>query len=185
MEQLELFNGRPVDVSTRLPKEIRSYDLLDHLNIDYVRVDHKPHASIEGCEAVDTILQIAMCKNLFLCNRQESNFYLLMMPGHKKFVTKELSAQLGVARLSFAKETYMEDFLDITPGSVSIMGLMNDTENHVQLLVDEEVLKKAYFGCHPCRNTSSLRIKTEDIVKVFLPEVHHEMIVVQLPSYGY
>jgi len=180
MEQLELFNGRPVDVSTRLPKEIRSYDLLDHLNIDYVRVDHKPHASIEGCEAVDTILQIAMCKNLFLCNRQESNFYLLMMPGHKKFVTKELSAQLGVARLSFAKETYMEDFLDITPGSVSVLGLVNDTTHRVQLLIDEDIIKEPYVACHPCINTTSLRLKTSDLLEKLLPAMDHEPIIVRL-----
>lgn len=182
---MKLEVGRPKIEAGREGKEIRVYDLLDKLGIAFQRVDHEEAATIELCHDVEEVLQIQICKNLFLCNRQKTQYYMLVMPGEKKFKTKDLSAQIQSARLSFADEADMERFLDITPGSVSIMGLMNDTENHVQLLVDEEVLKKAYFGCHPCRNTSSLRIKTEDIVKVFLPEVHHEMIVVQLPSYGY
>lgn len=121
-----------------------------------------------------------MCKNLFLCNRQETDFYLLLMPGDKKFKTKELSSQINTARLSFANETHMEELLDITPGSVSVMGLMNDKENKVQLLIDEDLLAHPYLGCHPCINTSSLCIKTEDILKIFLPAVHHKPRYVKL-----
>ena len=121
-----------------------------------------------------------ICKNLFLCNRQKTLFYLLLMPGSKPFRTKELSAQIGSARLSFASEEYMEQFLDLTPGSVTVLGLMNDTDNRVQLLIDEDVVKDEYFGCHPCINTSSLKMKTNDILEKFLPAVHHEPIFVKL-----
>ena len=117
-------------------------------------------------------------QNLFLCNRQETNFYLLMLPGHKKFKTKDISKQLGVARLSFAKDAYMEEYLDITPGSVSVLGLMNDTENHVQLLMDKDLVQDEYVGCHPCINTSSLRLKMDDLLHVLLPATHHEPIFV-------
>lgn len=177
---LTLQTGRPASDAGRMEKEIRVYDLLDSLQIDYQRVDHEAAMNMEVCEAIDVALQATICKNLFLCNRQETMFYLLMMPGTKKFKTKDLSKQLGVSRLSFASETYMEKFLDITPGSVSVMGLMNDRDHRVQLVIDEDVLAGEYVGCHPCINTSSLRIKTQDLVEKILPAMGHSPIVVHL-----
>ena len=177
---MELQKGRPKDTAGRLEKEIRTYDLLDKLGVAYERVDHAPAMTMEVCQEIDKVLQATICKNLFLCNRQETKFYLLMIPDTKVFHTKDLSAKIGSARLSFAKPEYMEKFLDITPGSVSVLGLMNDTENHVQLLIDEDVLKGEYLGCHPCINTSSLRLKTKDIFEVFTKAVHHDYIVVKL-----
>lgn len=179
---MELYCGRPADAAQRLEKERRTYDLLDSLGIAYWRTDHAPADTIEHCKAIDAVLDVVICKNLFLCNRQETKFYLLMMPGDKPFKTKYLSAQLGVARLSFGKPEAMERLLDVTPGSVSIMGLMNDPENRVQLVIDEDVLKDPYIGCHPCINTSSLKIATEDVMKVYLPAVHHEPIIVHLEN---
>ncbi len=177
---MELVNGRPDNASGRLEKEIRVYDLLDSLGISYRRVDHEPAMTIEACADIDKLMGTHMCKNLFLCNRQETAFYLLLMPGDKKFKTKELSSQINTARLSFANESHMGKLLDITPGSVSVMGLMNDRDNKVQLLIDEDLLVHPYLGCHPCINTSSLRIRTEDILKIFLPAVHHEPRYVRL-----
>ena len=177
---MELLNGRPSDPSGRLEKEIRVYDFLDSLGISYQRVDHEALMTIEACRDMDQILNAAICKNLFLCNRQETSFYLLLLPGDKKFKTKEVSSQLGVARLSFANETYMEKFLDITPGSVSILGLMNDKENHVQLLIDEDLLTEPYIGCHPCINTSSLKIAMKDMMEKNIPAMKHKPIFVKL-----
>ena len=178
--KMELQAGRPESVDGRLEKEIRVYDLLDSLGIEYMRVDHEVLPTMEACREVDKILDSFICKNLFLCNSQKTKFYLLMMPGEKKFKTKELSAQMNSARLSFAGEEYMEKFLDITPGSVSVMGLMNDKEGKVQLLVDEDVLKGEYLGCHPCVNTSSLKLRTEDVFGKLLEAMHHDMTVVKL-----
>lgn len=177
---MELYKGRPENTQGRLDKELRVYDLLDSLGIEYERTDHEQADTMEACNEIDAILQVTICKNLFLCNRQKTNFYLLMMPGDKPFKTKELSSQINSARLSFASPEDMERLLDITPGSVSIMGLMNDKENAVQLLVDEDVLKGEYLGCHPCINTSSLKLRTKDVIEKFLPAVHHEMITVHL-----
>lgn len=180
---MELQNGRPETTSGRLDKEIRVYDLLDKLGITYQRVDHEATMTMEACEEVDRILgdNTTICKNLFLCNRQETNFYLLLMPGDKPFKTKDLSAQIHSARLSFAKPEYMEKYLDITPGSVSVLGLMNDSEKKVQLLIDEDVMKEPYFGCHPCINTSSLKFTTEDLTKKIIPALGHDPITVSLP----
>ena len=179
--ELILHKGRPITKERRLDKEVRCYDLLDSLGIEYERVDHEPAMTIEACAAVDEVLGDAtICKNLFLCNRQKTHFYLLAMSGEKQFVTKDISKQIGSPRLSFADEAHMEEFLDITPGSVSVLGLMNDHENHVQLLVDEDVLHAEYFGCHPCINTSSLKLRTKDVFETFLQAVHHDYMVVHL-----
>ena len=179
---MELHEGRPDSIEGRTAPEIRTYDTLDRLGIHYWQTDHKQAANtMEDCLEVDSILNATICKNLFLCNRQKTNFYLLMMPGEKKFLTKELSHQIGSARLSFAPEDKMVEFLDIHPGAVSVMGLMNDKDNNVSLYIDKEVLDSEFIGCHPCINTSSLRMKTADIVEKFLPAVHHEFTVVEMP----
>ena len=177
-----LEKGSPADVSDRLDKEKRCYKFLDGLGIDYYRCDH-PDANadtMEACLEIDKILEAVVCKNLFLCNRQHTDFYLLMMPGDKVFKTKELSSQLGCARLSFASAEEMEQYLDITPGSVSILGLMNDKEHKVRLLVDEDVLKGEYVGCHPCINTSSLKLATKDLFGPVLAALEHDMTTVRL-----
>ncbi|MBE7064890.1 MAG: prolyl-tRNA synthetase associated domain-containing protein [Ruminococcaceae bacterium] len=178
---MELMKGRPTDVSGRLNREVKVYDLLDSLGIEYMRTDHEEANTMEACNAIDKVLEVVICKNLFLCNRQETEFYLLMMPGDKPFKTKNLSKQIGSARLSFAGSEYMEKFLDIKPGAVSVMGLMNDIEKRVKLLIDKEVLQGDYIGCHPCVSTSSLKIKTADVLEKFLPAVGHAPTIVELP----
>ncbi len=177
---MTLFNGRPESVDGRLEKEIRTYDHLDKLQIKYERADHEPAETMEACKAVDEALGVEMCKNLMLCNKQKTAFYLLLMPGDKKFKTKELSSQINSARLSFAEAEYMEKFLDITPGSLSVMGLINDKEKQVKLLIDEDVLKAKYIGCHPCINTSSLKLLTADVVEKFIPSTGHDFTTVHL-----
>ena len=177
---LELKNGRPEIVSGRLEKEIKCYDLLDSLGIEYRRVDHDAADTMEICEEIDKSLGAVICKNLFLCNRQQTAFYLLMIPADKVFKTKDISAQIGSSRLSFATAEHMEKYLNITPGSVSVLGLMNDQDNSVTLLIDKDVLKDEYFGCHPCINTSSLKIKTSDLIQKIIPALKHSYITVEL-----
>ena len=176
----ELQNGRPADTTGRLEREIRVYDYLDKLGIEYKRIDHAPADTMEICAEIDKSLGALICKNLFLCNRQKTNYYLLMMPGDKKFKTKELSKQINSARLSFAEPEDMLKYLDIEPGSVSVMGLMNDKDHAVQLLIDEDVKNSEFIGCHPCVNTSSLRLTTKDIFEVYLPAVGYEPQIVKL-----
>lgn len=177
---MELFRGRPADLSGREDREVKVYDCLDSLNIEYYRVDHNVAMTMDDCKAVDEVLGAKMCKNLFLCNRQKTAFYLLIMPADKPFKTKELSSQICSARLSFAHADKMLEYLNINPGAVSALGLMNDVDNSVSFIVDEDLLKDEYIGCHPCVNTSSLKIKTDDLIKVFLPYTKHSMSVVKL-----
>ena len=177
---LTLMNGRPENEEGRLEKEIKCYDLLDSLGISYQRLDHWPADTMEVCGEIDKSLNAVICKNLFLSNRQETAFYLLMIPGDKPFKTKYLSAQLGVSRLSFGREEFMERFLDNTPGSATVLGLMNDAEHRVRLLMEREVYEAEYFSCHPCICTSSLKLKTSDVLHKFLPHTGHNVTVVDL-----
>ena len=177
---MELMNGRPENFADRLPREQRVYELLDRLGIEYMRVDHEAAMTMEACIAVDRALEATMCKNLMLCNRQCTDFYLLLMPGDKPFKTSVLSKQIGSSRLSFADGSYMEQFLDITPGSLSVLGLMNDRDFRVRLLIDEEVLAGEYIGVHPCINTSSLRIATRDLMEKLIPAMGHAPTMVTL-----
>lgn len=178
-EKMKIYKGRPKDCTGRLPKEIRSYDLLDSLGIEYIRIDHDPTATIDACKDVEALLGTEICKNLFLTPANKSKFFLYFVDGHKKFKTGPVSRQAGSSRLSFATEDYLKELLDLTPGSVTILGLMNDSENKVQLLIDEDVLSLEYVGMHPCINTSSIRIKTADLVEKLLPALHHEFITIK------
>lgn len=180
--KLELEHGRPKDETGRENKELRVYDLLERLNIDFWRVDHDAARTMADCAEADKMLgeDTAICKNLFLCNAKHTEFYLLMMPGDKKFVTRELSHQIGSTRLSFAGAEYMEAYLDILPGSVSVMGLMNDTDNHVTLLMDRDIFRFPYVGCHPCMSTTSLKLSCSDLMEKVLPAIHHQARLVTL-----
>lgn len=180
---MELQKGRPQNEGGRLEKEIRVYDLLDELGIEFERTDHEEANTMEACLEIDSILGTIICKNLFLCNRQKTDFYLLMMPGDKPFKTKDITKQIGCSRLSFAGAEDMEKYLNIKPGAVSIMGLMNDTEGKVQLLIDKPVIESETLGCHPCVSTSSLKMKTKDVLEKFLPAVNHTPIIVDMPNY--
>ena len=179
---MELVKGRPATNEGRLEKEIRCYDLLDKLGVEYQRIDHEAAMTMEACVEIDKVLDATICKNLLLCNRQATAFYLLMIPGDKQFKTSVLSKEIGSSRLSFAKPEYMLEYLDITPGSVSVLGLMNDHDHHVELLMDEDVLRGEFFGCHPCINTSSLRIRTADLMEKILPAMDHPARIVVLPN---
>lgn len=196
--KLTIYKGRPGNITGRQERELRVYDLLDSIGVDYDRLDHAPAMTMEVCDAVnaafgrmtleefkaedsnDRTKHAIICKNLFLCNRQKTKFYLLMIPGDKKFLTKNLSAQINSARLSFADAEDMQKFLDVTPGSVSVLGLMNDHDHIVQLLIDSDVLQSEYVGCHPCINTSSLRMKTKDLMEKVIPALQHEPVIVNL-----
>ncbi|HEY9574560.1 MAG TPA: prolyl-tRNA synthetase associated domain-containing protein [Lachnospiraceae bacterium] len=177
---MEVRKGSPSNRKGRLERENRVYEWLDTLQIDYESIDHHRADTLEACRSVESVLKVSICKNLFLCNRQKTNFYLLMMPGEKLFKTKELSAQIQSSRLSFADEEAMLEFLDIQPGAVSILGLINDTKKRVSLLVDEDLLKQDFIGCHPCVCTSTLKIKKEDLFGKYLESTHHTMQVVHL-----
>lgn len=173
-----IFNSTPDE--ERLQKELDTYEILQKLEIPFTGIDHEAAMTMENLQSVESVLEVNVSKNLLLCNSQKTKFYLLLMPGDKKFLTKNLSKQINSARLSFADGTYMEEFLNITPGSLSVFGLMYDKDNMVNLVIDKDILNDEYFGCHPCVNTSTIKIKTEDMLNKFLPSTNHEPVFVEL-----
>lgn len=177
---MKVENGAPQNREGRQARELASYAVLEQLNIPYLRVDHAPAATMEDCAEIDASLGVTMCKNLFLCNQQKTKFYLVMLPGEKKFSSKDFSKMLGISRVSFAPPEAMEKHLNILPGAVSVMGLANDKENAVTLVIDSETASQEYLGCHPCVNTSSIRISMKDLTEKFLPAVGHRATVLTL-----
>ena len=178
--KLTQYRGRPNDL--RDAKEMCCYDLLEELQIPFSRVDHAPAMTIEKCREAEDALGVKICKNLFLCNRQKTQFYLLLLRGEKVFHTKHLSAQLGCSRLSFASGEDMERILGVSPGSATVLALMNDMEKLVKLVIDRPVLEDEAFACHPCRNTSTVAFATKDLVEKILPGMDRIPTIVELPE---
>ena len=178
MELSSVFETAPAD--QRAENEQRVYALLKQLDIPYSRVDHDTAHTMADCAVIGEKLGVEICKNLLLTTRNHSVYYLLCMPGDKPFVTREFSKLMGCSRLSFASEEDLLQLLDVTPGSASLLALMNDPGHRVQLVLDRSVAQALWFGCHPCRNTSSLRLRTEDILHKFLPHTGHEPVLVDL-----
>ena len=174
----EIYTTAPAVASCEAAQ--RAFALLDDLGIPYTRVEHESADTMEDCAAISDVLGSRICKNLVLCNRQKTDFYLLAMPEDKPFLTKDLSHQIGSSRLSFAPGELMEELIGCTPGSASVLGLMNDAEHRVRLLMDRDTYEAEWFGCHPCKNNGSLRIKTSDLLHKFLPHTGHEVTVVEL-----
>jgi len=172
-----LYSTRPA-VHDCLVKEMETYDILEKLNIPFKRVDHYPAANVEACIEIEAVLGMEICKNLFLRNGSKTDFYLLVLPGSKRFVTKEVSKELGISRLSFGEANFMEEFLNVTPGSVSILGLRYDKESKINVLLDREIAESEYICCHPCINTSTLKLKTSDILEKFIPYTGHNPVII-------
>jgi len=173
-----VYIGRPQE--TREPVEQRVYDLLDALQISYQRVDHDPAYDMDACAGISQVLGVHICKNLLLTPRNRSAFYLLAMPEDLPFRTADFSKIIGSSRLSFATGEDLQALLGVQPGSASVLGLMNDTERRVTLALERRVAEAEWFGCHPCRNTSSLRLKTKDLLHIFLPHIGVTPIIVDL-----
>lgn len=178
---VHLETGAPADLAARQPRERRCYELLNRLDIPYRRADHQAASTMELCRQIEQTLGCPICKNLLLTNRQQTDFYLLLMEGEKVFKTKYLSKALGCARLSFATDEQMMELVDITPGSLSVLGLMNDPEKRVRLVIDRPVLEQAEIGFHPCLNSSTLAISMADLREKLLPALGHEATIVDLP----
>ena len=175
---MEVYNGAPAE--SRSDVENRVYAALAQLELPFTREDHEPAFTMEDCAAISEALDVHICKNLLLTPRNRSAFYLLCLPAEKPFSTKDFSKLIGSSRLSFATEEDLVALLGCHAGSASILGLMNDTEHRVTLAIDRAVAEDEWFGCHPCKNTSSLRLKTRDVLEKFLPATGHEAVIVDL-----
>ena len=174
----QVYRGVPKDIDSRQEKERKCYDFLSKLGIDYEVVDHEEASDMDRCREIESVLGVKICKNIMLCNRQESRFFIFMMPGDKKYITKEFSKKIGMSRLSFAKEKYLKEFLNVSSGSVSVLALLNDTDNKVELVIDRDVIQQDHIRCHPCVNTSTLKIKTEAFLNKIITALKKEVMII-------
>lgn len=174
----QVFTKHPETTATQ--KEMDSYLFLENNGVEYIRAEHDEAATIELCEEIEKVIDAKICKNLLLCNRQQTKFYMLLIPGDMVFKTKYLSAQINSARLSFAGGDKMEELLNVTPGSLTVLSLMYDKNKEVELLIEKNVFKEEYFGCHPCVNSATVRFLTADLKEKVLPALGREYIVVDL-----
>ena len=180
---MEHYDGRPINDIKRSEMEIRTYNLLDKIGMSYETVCHEAVYTMEECEKVEKELGTPICKNLFLCNRQQTQFYLLMLPSDKHFKTKNLSSELACSRLTFADDRHMVDLLGIHPGSVSPMGLMNDKDKKIRLVIDKDLFTYSkFFGCHPCVNTATIKLNLQEFVEKFVPMTGHNYMIVTLKT---
>lgn len=158
-------------------------EILKENNIDFEVFNHEAFVSMDQYEVIEGKIGCKIPKNLFLCNRQETVFYLLIMPGDKIFKTKDISAQINSSRLSFGNKDYLNKLLSCYKGSTSVLGLLFDKENRVNLLIDEDILKEEYLGFHPCDNNFTIKIKKEDLISKIIPLTKHDYKIVNLPKY--
>lgn len=159
--------------------EHKVFDRLDKLNIDYEVVTSDEAYTMEECSFIDKKLDTTVWKSIFLCNQKKTSFYLVVMPPFKDLDSKKLESKIGI-KLSFASEEYMIKHLGTKPGSASIMGLINDLDDYVQLFVDKEVMESEFFGCNPGINTIHLKIKTTDVINKFIPSTYHKVKILDL-----
>lgn len=175
----ETYTSHPEKTATE--KEMLSYLFLEDNGVDYIRAEHDEAATIELCEQVEKVIDAKICKNLLLCNRQQTDFYMLLIPGDLPFKTKYLSAQINSSRLSFASGEQMEEMLNVTPGSLTVLSLMFDKEKRIRLLIEKSVFDEEFFACHPCVNTATVRFSVNDLKQKVLPALGREYTVVELP----
>ena len=158
------------------------YQLLEKLNIGYRKVEHPEAGSMEDLAEAEKQLGAVICKNLFLCNRQKTVFYLLLIPGGKRFKTSVVSKLIGSSRLSFGEPDKLYELLGVHPGSITPLGLAFDEAHQVNLLIDREVLALDEVGMHPLVNTASLAMKTDDLMKIYFPFTGHESTILDIPA---
>ncbi|HEY9259747.1 prolyl-tRNA synthetase associated domain-containing protein [Chitinophaga sp.] len=174
------------EVVTTEPAEFHSplqqmvYELFKEKGVAYERVDCDPAITMEDCIRIDDRLNMKTVKTLFLCNRQQTNFYLVITTAGKPFITKDFSAALGVSRVSFASVDLLQSILGTPVGAATVLGLLSDKEMKVQLVVDNDVLAEEWYGCSDGTTTSYLKLSTDWVINEFIPSTRHTPKFVQL-----
>ncbi len=174
----EIKQTAPADYKTALQQNV--YQTLEYLQIPFDRVDTAEAITMEDCVEINKKLDMDMVKTLFLCNRQQTKFYLFITKGDKPFHAKDFSHALGISRVSFAPAEKMETMLGTKIGAATVFSMLLGTAASVNVIFDKEVLEDAYYGCSDGTTTGYLKIKTELITTKFLPYVKHRAIVIEV-----
>ncbi len=174
----EITNELPQEFANELEKEV--YGKLNELNISFDRVDNDVVESMEECLEIDKKLGTEIRKTIIVCNEKKTQFYLIVLPSEKRFDSKEFRNKMECSRVSFAKVEDMERVLGVLPGSATVMSVIKDNDNIVQVVIDKEVADEEFFGCNTGANTRHIKIKTKDLIDVILPNLNHEPKIIEL-----
>lgn len=174
----EIQTEAPCLFQTQLQEKI--YEALEKLQIPFQRVDTDEAITMEDCVTIDEKLDMNVVKTLFLCNRQQTVFYLFITVGNKPFHSKAFSNTLDVARISFAPAEQMESILGTKIGAATVFSSLLDTENKVRIVFDKEVIAEKWYGCSDGTTTGYMKVRTEDICKKFLPYTNHTFSVIEV-----
>lgn len=168
-----------VPTDERCALETKVYETLSKLSIPFELVDNDSVESMEECIEISEKLGAEIRKTIFLCNRKKTSFYMVILPANKSFNTKEHCKKMDVSRLSFASGDLMMQHLDVAPGTATIMSLINDPDEKVELFIDKEIANSEFFACNPGANTTHLKIKTKDLLNKLLPKIDHPATIIE------
>src|SRR3989344_166488 len=147
-----------------MKEKIKNY-LKEH-KIEYIVHEHQAVFTVEESKKIKTKIQGGICKNLFLKERKERKYYLVVLPGEKRLNIKELRDKIQAKDLTFASSEELKEILNLTPGSVSILGLINDKEHEAELIIDKEINEAKKLNFHPNINTESIELNKENFHKL-------------------
>ncbi len=174
----DITNEMPTSYSSDLEENV--YTKLNELNIQFDRVDNDTVEAMEECVEISNKLGAEIRKTIIVCNEKKTQFYLVVLPAEKRFDSKLFRDKMGCSRVSFAKAEDMQEILGVVPGSATIMSVINDKDNIVKVAIDKEVADSEFFACNTGENTRHIKIKTSDLLNVFLPNVNHEPTIIEL-----
>lgn len=174
----EIHKSNPDVFKTPLQKMV--YNTLNQLHIPFERVDTDEAITMEDCTSIEKRLNMKMVKTLFLCNRQQTDFYLFITVGSKPFHSKDFSTALNISRVSFAPSKYLETMLGTKIGAATVFSSLLDAENNVRIIFDKDVLSEEWYGCSDGTTTGYMKIRTDDILKTFLPFTNHTPLIIEV-----
>jgi len=174
------------EIQTTAPAEFKTplqelvYTTLQDLQVPFERVDTDEAITMEDCILINEKLHVQIVKTLFLCNRQQTNFYLFVTTADKPFVTKDFSSAVGIPRVSFASVELLNNLLGTPVGGATIFGTLLDKENKVQVLIDKDVLNEEWYGCSDGTPRGYMKISRDWILNDFLQYTQHTPTFIQV-----
>jgi Ala-tRNA(Pro) deacylase len=174
----EISEVAPATYKSDLQKRV--FGALNDLHIPFQRVDTDEAITMDDCVMIDQRLQMKMVKTLFLCNRQQTEFYLFITCGDKSFRSKDFSHALGISRVSFAPAEMLLTMLHTHVGAATVLSMLEDDDNRVKVVMDKDVTAEEWYGCSDGTTTGYMKLRTDDVMNVFLPFVHHQATVIEV-----
>ena len=157
------------------PLQQTVYETFARLGIPFGRVDTDPGLTMEDCQHIDRKIGVRIVKTIFLCNRQQTAFYLYVTTDDKPFVTREFCGALGIPRVSFASAEKLEELTGVKVGATTVLSAILPSAASVQLVMDRDVAESEWFACTDGTATCFVKIRTKDLLDKYLPASGHDL----------